>query len=1390
VLYVVGSTALNKGDETVKARIERLGFVVAVKDGTNVVTQDADDVSMVMISSTANAANVNTKFRDVEVPVIVANSALFPVMGMTGPVKDTDYGDVPVETEIMIQNVTHPLSAGLKETVTVYDLAASRIFGKTGEKAARRAVATTAWGKPGRKAIKIAVLTTDQEKYTSRDKEPEADKNSGKVVIFAYELCEQMEKMHAPARRVGLFLDSEVASNLTINGWILFETAIRWAAGEEVKQFNFVFKEEWKEIQERRDGLYQAADGGRCQPPQNLVGLALSGGGIRSATFNLGLLQGLYDLKALRIFDYLSTVSGGGYLGGWWSAWLSREKRPDIFPEPEGIEPQRASRYLLIGEDRVAEGSMSAGVDPIHHLRLFANYLTPRKGILSADTWRAITVVTRNLAMTWLVLLPVLVAFVLAGQLYFTLRESSRQDFQDQLIIQTTKAVQSSSRPVAPQTPDASAAQTRERPAPKLNDILWRRAWFAAIPLIMVFGWMVVMVSLWMVRNNSGPWWLGWLGAIAVLLLILCGLIIYAPEWFFPQQPEPGLPPPAQPQETIWATLRSPERLWATIMSFGVLPFFWAIVAILLCVYALVISNAKRSSASVRADQRWLREVQRNKIIRVNATLLVILVVTAAVLGLSGFGHDGVEYILQPKNPLVLQAGGWGAIIAAIAGSIFTAVKGSPMGGGDQRVVSEPSLPSRIIFAITPPLVLFVLLMAASWVAFELLGFVVKDMRRTTPLTIATFVGIGLCFSFALYEMYMQKPLVQKWLTWLVLLFAADALVGTYIFAQRPQPTLPRTSIGICLAAFAGGLIIWRLAVSETRRIGEDEQRSFEFAGLKNLFSEDLSLVLLTVVGLLFTLLFPIIISSKFLWILQRLSDQLSLRPELSPLAVAVPIGLFLCALLVLVEMIWGKGNNRRALYLIAFPYLALCALLIVSFYPTFKDGMQDEGAFFRIQSQMLIHAAIGLLAMVFAWIIALGWMADPNVLSLHAFYKSRLVRAYLGASNDRRKEKKREITEAVEGDDVALKDLLNCQNSAPYHLINTTLNLVGGRDLATAQRSSAAFVLSKLYCGSTRTGYRETDSYMGGRLTLGAAVAISGAAVSPNMGSLKTSASLAMLMTLLNVRLGYWAPTPSKEGWQTSQARLWPFYLLRESLSQTNDLSTFCYLTDGGHFENTGLYSLVERGCRYIVLSDSAADPAPCFADLGNAVRRCRIDFRTEIELDITPFIKESKDDRFAEQHYTVGRIIYSEAHFRRLGRPNSSLEDRTGVIVYIKPALLKNEREMDADVRQYELENGGFPQQTTADQWFDEAQFESYRQLGYHCAEAAFGKIEVENTLAYREVKMKAEAERRPEETSIIDVQEASERIRNKQFTPADIEKLFNFFYSYKPPASTTTG
>jgi hypothetical protein len=240
--------------------------------------------------------------------------------------------------------------------------------------------------------------------------------------------------------------------------------------------------------------------------------------------------------------------------------------------------------------------------------------------------------------------------------------------------------------------------------------------------------------------------------------------------------------------------------------------------------------------------------------------------------------------------------------------------------------------------------------------------------------------------------------------------------------------------------------------------------------------------------------------------------------------------------------------------------------------------------------------------------------------------------------------------------------------------------------------------------------------------------MATSGAAVSPSMGSKKPTAALAMLLTLLNVRLGYWSPTPNRDNWKMSQPRLWPFYLLREFLSQTTDVTSYCYLTDGGHFDNTGLYSLVERGCRFIVMVDCGADPQPsCFQDLGDAIRRCRIDFGAEVHLNLDPLIENKKQN--ATQYFVVGEIKYSREHAKalcmKLDAKENSKKDiaaRTGTIIYFKPTILGKE---DADVRQYSIENDFFPQQSTANQWFGEAQFESYRHLGQSYAKEAFEKL-----------------------------------------------------------------
>jgi len=130
----------------------------------------------------------------------------------------------------------------------------------------------------------------------------------------------------------------------------------------------------------------------------NLVGLAFSGGGIRSATFNLGALQALAELKLLSRFDYLSTVSGGGYIGGGWP------RGPNAGQFRTGAKPAGDNRVHQEDDNEPRE---------IRFLRVFSNYLTPKMGLVSGDTLAAAGIVLRNVLLNQLVLLTVLAALLL-----------------------------------------------------------------------------------------------------------------------------------------------------------------------------------------------------------------------------------------------------------------------------------------------------------------------------------------------------------------------------------------------------------------------------------------------------------------------------------------------------------------------------------------------------------------------------------------------------------------------------------------------------------------------------------------------------------------------------------------------------------------------------------------------------------------------------------------------------------------------------------------------------------------------------------------------------------------------------------------------------------------
>ncbi|MDD2775960.1 MAG: patatin-like phospholipase family protein [Gallionella sp.] len=362
----------------------------------------------------------------------------------------------------------------------------------------------------------------------------------------------------------------------------------------------------------------------------------------------------------------------------------------------------------------------------------------------------------------------------------------------------------------------------------------------------------------------------------------------------------------------------------------------------------------------------------------------------------------------------------------------------------------------------------------------------------------------------------------------------------------------------------------------------------------------------------------------------------------------------------------------------------------------TLRDNAQIAGV--SLLSAFVIFSLVGLL---------FAWRVDINLFSMHQFYRNRLTRAYLGAS--RKKRTPNSFTNFDEGDDLALSEL---SQQRPVHLVNATLNLtkVTDKKLQWQERRGASFLFTPHFCGyqlSLRPDhqcYVPTDKYMQSTLVnqkgvlLGTAVAVSGAAASPNMGY-HSSPPLAFLMTFCNVRLGRWCPNPAKREIHSSSPKWGLWYLLRELFCSTNEKTEYVNLTDGGHFENLGIYELVRRQCKVILVSDAGADNMEGFQfeDLGNAIQKCRVDFGATIDI----FGMEKLKPRQAQSRVAWGHITYADKS--------------EGVLIYLKPLLQGMSCDEPVDIFHYSASNKDFPHQSTCDQWFDESQFESYRELGF---------------------------------------------------------------------------
>lgn len=375
------------------------------------------------------------------------------------------------------------------------------------------------------------------------------------------------------------------------------------------------------------------------------------------------------------------------------------------------------------------------------------------------------------------------------------------------------------------------------------------------------------------------------------------------------------------------------------------------------------------------------------------------------------------------------------------------------------------------------------------------------------------------------------------------------------------------------------------------------------------------------------------------------------------------------------------------------------------------------HNALYLAASSTVLILALATAALL-AVLLLLAWRLDINEFSMNPLYRNRLVRCYLGASNLRRRPER--FTGFDPADDLPLAELGGV--ARPYPLINAALNHVSGRKIAWRERKALPFLLSPLWCGydvglrgripepgEPESGYRPAAEYASDPqpLTLGTALAISGAAINPCMGY-HSAPAVTFLLTLFNARLGWWLPNPRVgRAWRSSGPNWGLHYLLTELFGRTDFSRPYVHLSDGGHSENLGLYQLVKRRCPFILVSDATADSRAAFDDLARSLRQCRMDLGVEIELELSP-LRPDPETRKSAAGWAVGKILYD--------RVDPGVQ--SGVLLYIKATLTDG---LPTDVASFASAFPAFPHDSTANQWFSEQQFESYRRLGQHLAAAA---------------------------------------------------------------------
>lgn len=1110
------------------------------------------------------------------------------------------------------------------------------------------------------------------------------------------------------------------------------------------------------------------------------TGLCFSGGGIRSATFNLGVLQALAGTQRLGEFTYLSSVSGGGYIHQFLATWihnrgLSRDAVPASVSAAADPVPQRSAleevEQLLqpLPSPQTQPGSASRRqphstlvAQPLRWLAGYSNYLAPRKGLIGLDTWTIFAVWLRNTLLNLVVLLSCFIALLLLPHIPITLQVIAwsnsipHQGWHDAVV-----ACGMLTCFLIPGITFSHWVRYSDCPA-KSNPPFWEFGKLDIFKLVLLL-FLAACIAAPAVYRSSLPNEFSFFGPSKRLVnpvfqtLAQPAMEFHYSAQFQQQNAERNLDTlKVNADSSAPSPVSNLRRHWSKRpVSFLPKPFHWGAYE----------PSQLRSWESWHGSFPWTR--------------IAFVIGNASALFLLGFAARDESDCVDPLDAVARSKTASGVTVAAPAG-----------------LANEPA---------------------------EAAASRAKAVRKRLAINYAGFLLLAI---------------LGVGFSWL-LLFGVRTLFFVAAFAVRAELI---SSLGVVILPpllFAIPFITLELGVGLAGNALSDEKREWIARLRAASFLTGAAWLVLTGFSLLGPSLFDWIAQTSGArwtiwagWIGTTLAGVLSGRsPRTS--GGAEPE-----------ESRPASSWLLQAATAVAPPVFIAGMLLLIAKLTSWSIALE---AMPNIEPANLLKVlgAVVVFALIF---VAFGWRININDFSLHSFYRDRLARCYAGASNPHRHANRftgfaptdRRLPIAVllpESWERAPEPVLAKAGEAytgPFPIICTAVNLTTGEDLAYQERKAASFVFTPLFSGFDvgRTagtdksvqfnGFVPTSEYVytdHGGISLATAVAISGAAASPNMGY-HSSPAMAFLMTVFNVRLGWWLRNPrrrpappsrfnlflhslgfvpqgggSRNPWElpgqaaaaepanlpASVPNFGPLRLLDELLGKANDSSKYIYLTDGGHFDNMGLYELIRRRCRTIVVCDAESDSQLHFEGLGMAIRKARLDFGVEILLNgVDPELTSGQAGKLAK----AKRDAIPAASTHHAAEPSSEAEpaspmpeaqamtvhfetqtseagdlgvtgeiapahltpeqkhgiesfklypgngthavfgtirypeapDKLGHILYIKSSLTGDE---PVDVLNFRRDHKSFPHDATLNQFFTQSQFESYRRLGQHILE-----------------------------------------------------------------------